>query len=152
MISGNGGSIRRKEVGVDGTATSAEVDLKLVRAVILVLIGGAALWIEYGHRTVTDAPTSTELDALAAARACPDSENMPYTATCLAFLNGSAASEMRWRANARERVPAEQPSVARTTESSPGAPRSACGDTDAVPYTLNCIAFMSGWFWRPNAP
>jgi hypothetical protein len=75
----------------------------------MVLIGGAALWIEYEHRTVTDAPTSTELDALAAARACPDSENMPYTATCLAFLNGSAASERR--ANAPESVSAEQPSA-----------------------------------------
>ena len=68
MISGNGGSIRRKEVGA---ATNAEVDLKFVRAMIMVLLGGAALWIEYGHRAATDAPTSTELDALAAARACP---------------------------------------------------------------------------------
>jgi hypothetical protein len=147
MISGNGGSIRRKEVG---TATNAEVDLKFVRAMIMVLLGGAALWIEYGHRTATDAPTSTELDALAAARACPDSENMPYTATCLAFLNGSAAPERR--ANAPERGAVEQRSATRALESSPVAPRSACGDTDAVPYTLNCIAFMSGWFWRPNAP
>jgi len=67
MTLGNGGSIR-KEVG---TTTNAEVDLKFVRAMIMVLLGGAALWIEYGHRTVTDAPTSTQLDALAAARACP---------------------------------------------------------------------------------
>src|SRR3954469_8531069 len=147
MISGNGGSIRRKEAG---TATNAEVDLKFVRAMIMVLLGGAALWIEYGHRSATDAPTSTELDALAAARACPDSENMPYSATCLAFLNGSAASERR--ANAPERVPAEQPSATRALESSRVAPRAACGDTDAVPYTQNCITFMTGWFWRPNAP
>src|SRR4051794_39805687 len=147
MISDNGGSIRRKEVG---SAPNAEMDLKFVRAVIMVLMGGTALWVEYGHRTVTDAPTSTELDALAAARACPDSENMPYTATCLAFLNGSAAPERR--ANVPERESAEQISATRALESSPVAPRSACGDTDAVPYTLNCIAFMSGWFWRPNGP
>ena len=146
MILGNGGSIR-KEVG---TTTNAEVDLKFVRAMIMVLLGGAALWIEYGHRTATDAPTSTQLDALAAARACPDSENMPYTATCLTFLNGSAAPERR--ANAPERGAVEQRSATRALESSPVAPRSACADTDAVPYTLNCIAFMSGWFWRPNAP
>jgi hypothetical protein len=117
---------------------------------IMVLVGGAALWIEYGHRTATDAPTSTELDALAAARACPDSENMPYTATCLAFLNGSAAPERR--VSAPESGLAERPSTTRVMESSPLAPRSPCGDTDAVPYTVNCIAFMSGWFWRPNAP
>src|SRR3954454_17534567 len=140
MTLGNGGSIRKKV----GTTTNAEVDLKFVRAMIVVLLGGAALWIEYGHRTATDARTSTELDALAAARACPDSENMPYTATCLAFLNGSAAPERR--ANAPERGVVEQPSATKALESSP------CGDTDAVPYTPNCIAFMSGWFWRPNAP
>ena len=45
-----------------------------------------------------------------------------------------------------ERGAAEQRSATRALESSPVAPRSACGDTDAVPYTLNCIAFMSGWF------
>src|SRR4051812_47884402 len=135
MISGNGGSIPRKEVG---TATNAEVDLKFVRALIVALLSGAALWIEYGHRTATDAPTSTDLDALAAVRACPDSENMPYTATCLAFLNGSAAPEER-RANAPERGAVEQRSATRALDSSPVAPRSACADTDAVPYTLNCI-------------
>jgi hypothetical protein len=124
--------------------------LKFVRAMIMVLLGGAALWIEYGHRTTTDAPTSAELDALAAARACPGSENMPYTATCLAFLDGRAAPERR--ANAPERGAAKQRSATRALESNPVAPRSACGDTDAVPYTLNCIAFMSGWFWRPNEP
>src|SRR3954453_22274874 len=109
MTLGNGGSIRKKV----GTTTNAEGDLKFVRAMIVVLLSGAALWIEYGHRTATDAPTSTELDALAAARACPDSENMPYTATCLAFLNGSAAPEER-RANPPERGAAvEQRSATR---------------------------------------
>src|SRR4051812_34047461 len=96
----------RNEVG---TATNAEVDLKVVRAMIIVLLGGAALWVEYGHRTATDARTSTESDALVAARACPDSENMPYTATCIAFLNGSAAPERR--ANAPKRVAVEQSST-----------------------------------------
>jgi hypothetical protein len=124
--------------------------LKLVRAVIVASMAGAALWIEYGHRTVTDAPSSTELDALAATTACPDSENLPYTATCLAFLNGSAAS--RTCANAPDRVSAEQPSAPGALESSPVAPRLAYGDTDAAPYTPKCIAFMTGWFWRPNAP
>jgi hypothetical protein len=60
--------------------------LKLIRTVIGVSIAGAALWIEYEHRTVTDALTLTELDVLAAAKACPDNENVPYTASCLAFL------------------------------------------------------------------
>src|SRR4051794_156019 len=67
---------------------------------------------------------------------------LPYTATCLAFLNGSAAPKRR--ASAPERGFAERPSTTRVLESSPLAPRSPCGDTDAVPYTVNRIAFMSG--------
>jgi hypothetical protein len=101
------------------------------------------------------APSRTrprESDALAAAKACPDSENVPYTATCLAFLKGSAGSEMLWRPNAPERALAEQPSEPRAVELSSVAPRTGCADTDAVPYSKGCIAFMTGWFWQPNGP
>jgi hypothetical protein len=127
------------------------LSLKLDHVVIAALAAAALLWIEHGHRTVTDAPTSTELDALAAARACPDSENMPYTARCLAFLKGSTVSEMRWRPDAADRVLAKQPAAAASNELTSVTSR-ACADTDTVPYTASCIAFMSGWFWRPNSP
>jgi hypothetical protein len=127
-------------------------DLKLGRAVIVGAIAAAALWIEHGHRTVTDAPTSTELEALAAARACPDSENMPYTARCLAFLEGSGASAsgMHWRPGAAESASADRPAAPKNVELSAVASQPACADNDTVPYTANCIAFMTGWFWRPN--
>jgi hypothetical protein len=124
--------------------------LKADHVVIAALVAAALLWIEHGHRIVTDAPTSTELDALAAARACPDSENMPYTARCLAFLKGNAASEMRWRPDAAETVSAKQPAAATSNQLTAVAPQ-VCADTDTVPYTASCIAFMSGWFWRPNS-
>jgi hypothetical protein len=128
--------------------------LKLDGVVIFAAIAAAALWIEHGHRTVTDAPTSTELEALAAARACPDSENMPYTARCLAFLEGSgaAASGMHWRPGAAESASADRPAAPKNVELSAVASQPACADNDTVPYTANCIAFMTGWFWRPNTP
>jgi hypothetical protein len=69
---------------------------------------------------------------------------------CLAFLKGSAGSEMLWRRNAPERALAEQPSEPRAVESV--APRTVCADTEAVPYSKGCIAFMTGWFWQPNGP
>jgi hypothetical protein len=131
------------------------LDLKLSQAVIVGSIAAAALWIEQGHRTVTDAPTSTELEALAAARACPDSENMPYTAGCLAFLEGGAsasASGMHWRPAVVESASADRPAAAKNVELSAVASQPACADNDTVPYTANCIAFMTGWFWRPNTP
>jgi hypothetical protein len=127
------------------------LDLKLSRAVIVGAIAAAALWIEHAHRIVTDAPTPSELDALAAARACPDNENMPYTASCLAFLQGSAASQTG-ASKAAERAAAAPPSTPRDVGSTSVAAPAACADTDTVPYTANCIAFMTGWFWRPNTP
>jgi hypothetical protein len=128
------------------------LDLKLGRAVIVGSVAAVALWIEHGHRTVTDAPTPGELDALAAARACPDNENMPYTARCLAFLQGSAPAETRGWPNAAERVLTDQHSAAENAELTSVSPRPACADNDTVPYTASCIAFMTGWFWRPNTP
>jgi len=123
--------------------------LKLVRVAIAASIAGAVLWIEHGHRTVTDAPTPTELDVLAAARVCPDNENMPYTANCLAFLQGSAPAETEGRPHAAERAAAAQPPAAKDAKSTSVTAPAACADTDTVPYTASCIAFMTGWFWRP---
>jgi hypothetical protein len=129
--------------------------LKLDGVVIFAAIASAALWIEHGHRTVTDAPTSTELEALAAARACPDSENMPYTARCLAFLEGGAsasASGTHWRPAVVESASDDRPAAPKNVELSTIASQPACVDNDTVPYTASCIAFMTGWFWRPNTP
>ena len=110
--------------------------------VILALIAGAVLWIEHGQRIVTDAPTPTELAALAAARACPDSENVPYSEGCIAFMQGERVTPaQRWRVNVAESTPS-----AISDAHSPACP----SNSDNVPYTANCIRFMSGWFWRPN--
>jgi hypothetical protein len=126
--------------------------VKFLCAVTIASIAGAALWVEHGHRTVTDAPTTAQLDALTAARACPDSENVPYTPTCLAFLKGGAASETEWRPDAAETASTRQPSASPDMEIISAERRAACADTDTVPYSISCIAFMSGWFWRPNSP
>jgi len=69
-------------------------------AVIAATIVGAAVWIEQGHRIVIDAPAQTDLSAPAPAAACPDNDNVPYSATCIAFLEGSSKARMLWRANA----------------------------------------------------
>jgi hypothetical protein len=110
--------------------------------VVLALIAGAVLWIEHGQRIVTDAPTPTELAALAAARACPDSENVPYSQSCIAFMQGDRViPPQRWLMGVVETTPA----------AASDAHGAACpSNSDNVPYTANCIRFMSGWFWRPN--
>jgi len=123
--------------------------LKLDGVVIFAAIAGVALWIEHGHRTVTDAPTPAQLEAHAAASACPDNENKPYTASCIAFLEGSAASAPHWRPAAANSASAKQVATPKNIELTAVAARPACADNDTMPYSANCIAFMTGWFWRP---
>jgi hypothetical protein len=121
--------------------------LKFDGVVIFAAIESEALWIEHGHRTLTDATTPAEFAAHAGASTCPENENKPYTASCIAFLEGSGTSALHWRPAA-----AKQVATSKHVEITAIASRPACADSDTMPYSANCIAFMTGWFWRPNTP
>ena len=123
---------------------------KLDLAMIIASIAGAVLWIEHRHQIFTDAPMPTELSSLAAAAACPDSENIPYNANCIAFMQGGVASDIRGRVNAEEKVAAAQ-SLPKHIELISPALGAACPDNENTPYSANCIAYLTGWFWQPNA-
>jgi hypothetical protein len=113
---------------------------KLSRAVIILAIAVAVLWIEHGRRIDIDASASGLFVTPAAAAACPDSESVPYPADCIAFMLGSAApSDGRAQAKAAETPGQDDPRSA------------ACpSNNENVPYSAACIRFMSGWFWRVN--
>ena len=68
--------------------------MRLNHAAVIVAIAGGMLWIEHRHQIVTDAPTSAELDARAAATACPDNENVPYGENCIVFMQGGEIVEI----------------------------------------------------------
>jgi hypothetical protein len=78
-------------------------------AVIVAAVAGGALWIEHRHHVVIDAPASAELAAHAPATACPDNDNVPYSAGCIVFLGSSYLSGMNWQANAAESAPPTRP-------------------------------------------
>jgi hypothetical protein len=65
---------------------------KLGLAVIVVAVVGGALWVEHGHRIDIEAPAPADFASLARAAACPDNDTMPYSASCIAFLEGAPAS------------------------------------------------------------
>ena len=123
---------------------------KLDLAMIVASIAGAVLWIEHGHQIFTDAPTHTDLSSLAAAAVCPDSDNIPYSASCIAFMQGGVASDMRGRVGAEEKMAAAQSSPKHVELISP-ALGAACPDNENTPYSASCIAYLTGWFWQPNA-
>jgi hypothetical protein len=82
--------------------TSDRSASKFDLALIVIAVVGGALWIEHGHRIVIDAPTRAE----PASPACPDNDNVPYSASCIRFLG--YVSGMNWQANAAESAVAPQ--------------------------------------------
>jgi hypothetical protein len=119
---------------------------KLDLAAILAAIVCWVLSIEHGNHIFTDLPTRTERSDLAAA--CPDNDNMPYPASCLAFLESEFASQVR-RGRAVERAPTAQSVALKQIDESISL-GAECPATDTVPYSASCIAFLTGWFWQPN--
>jgi hypothetical protein len=117
---------------------------KLDIAVVAALVAGCAFWIERGHRITIDAPTPSELAE--APPACPDNDRVPYSADCLAFLQGNSETEMGWRLATTEREPKALVSSTKRPEPS----SASCPDNDSVPYPPACIRFLSGPFWRPE--
>jgi hypothetical protein len=115
--------------------------LKLDLAVVA-SVAAAALWFEHGHRVVIEPATPAELASHASVTACPETENMPYSARCLAFLKGSAETDTAWRITTAPPV--------RRKPLEPRATAAACPDTENMPYSANCLEFMSGWLWRAN--
>jgi len=108
---------------------------------------GAALWIEHGHHINIETPTGAAF-ATPVAAVCPASENVPYSADCIAFMQGDVASDVRWRVNAAASMPAPPAAYAPASAELPGP---ACpANNENVPYSAKCLRFLSGWFWRPN--
>ena len=70
--------------------------MRLDLAAMAASIAGAVLWIEHGHHINIETPTGAAFAAPVAA-ICPDSENVPYSADCIVFMQGDGASDMRWR-------------------------------------------------------
>lgn len=82
-----------------GTRLLSKLDL----AVIVASVVGATLWIEHRHRIVIETPEPAQFASPAPAAACPDNDTVPYSARCIAFLQGPA-TPWQWRVNAASGV------------------------------------------------
>ena len=71
--------------------------------VIAAAFAGGMLLIERHHRVVIDPPAQVELAAHTTAAACPDNDNVPYSARCISFMEGYFWSGVSGPANAAER-------------------------------------------------
>ena len=110
---------------------------------IVAAVAVGMLWVEHDHRIVVATPGSA--DDTPTTAACPDSDSVPFSADCIAFIEGDASSNIRAIGAARP------PDVtherhAQTNPVSPACPVS----NENAPYSARCIKFLSGWYWQPN--
>jgi hypothetical protein len=114
---------------------------KLYLAVIAAAIVCGAMWVERSHHISIDAPTPAEIAFQIAVAACPDNDSMPYTASCLAFMQSSPAPSRGGGRSLTESAASLDPSMHSISE---------CPDNDNKPYPPDCVRFLSGWFWQPH--
>jgi hypothetical protein len=68
---------------------------------MVVLVAGTLLWIEQGHRVRIDLPTDVDTASAARGAGCPDNDTLPYSESCIAFLDGDREPYVRVQASAR---------------------------------------------------
>jgi hypothetical protein len=102
---------------------------------IVVVVAVGMLWIEHGHRISIATPIAAETPA---ASACPDNDSVPFSADCIAFIDGGVSPIARTRMSV----------VISAPTASPDAP--CPPNNENSPYSARCIKFLSGWYWQPN--
>jgi hypothetical protein len=102
---------------------------------IVVVVAVGMLWIEHGHRISIATPIAAETPA---ASACPDNDSVPFSADCIAFIDGSVSPIARTRMSV----------VISAPTASPDAP--CPPNNENSPYSARCIKFLSGRYWQPN--
>jgi hypothetical protein len=114
---------------------------KFAPAIVVALAVGM-LWIEHDHRIVVATPASA--DDTPTTAACPDSDSVPFSADCIAFIEDGASSNIRATGAARP-LEVTHDRRPQTDPVSPACPVS----NENAPYSARCIKFLSGWYWQP---
>jgi hypothetical protein len=109
---------------------------------IVAFVAAGTLWIEHGHRISIAAPMAADMPA---ASACPDNDSVPFSADCIAFIDGGASAAGRMRVSVVASAPAASTDRRVESHGTPCPP-----NNENSPYSARCIKFLSGWYWQPN--
>jgi hypothetical protein len=115
---------------------------------LMAVIAVGLLWIEHEHRVIIGTPAAAE-GAPPAASVCPASDDVPFSADCIAFIGGGASLYGHGRTSAAAGASAVTPDAERHGD--PHGPPCPASNEDA-PYTARCLRFLSGWYWQANPP
>jgi hypothetical protein len=109
--------------------------LDLVAAVVM---AAALLRIEHDHRIVIGTSAAA---VPSAASVCPATDDVPFSADCIKFIDGGALPDRRARLTA----------VAVSPDARADLHAAACpASNENAPYSATCIRFLSGPDWQAN--
>jgi hypothetical protein len=118
---------------------------KLDLAIVAVVAAGL-VWIEHEHRIIIATPAAAEA-APPAASICPDDDSVPFSADCIAYIDGGVLPDTHPRLRAAAAPPAVSPDAQGRAElQAPACPPS----NENAPYSAQCIRFLSGWYWHAD--
>ena len=121
--------------------------LSRIDVAVVAVIAVGMLWIEHGHRIVVATPAVAEA-ARPAALLCPDTDDVPFSAACLKFIDGGVLPDI----HAQKRVAVNDPAAASDVHRRVKLHAPACPPSNEnAPYSTVCIRFMSGWFWHADS-
>src|SRR5271157_2305051 len=104
------------------------------------------LWVEHEHR-ISIGTAAAAAVAPPAASVCSETDDVPFSADCIAFIDGSVSADVRLAVSAVGHAVAPSPAAQRPEGSRvPACPVS----NENGPYSANCITFLSGWYWHPE--
>jgi hypothetical protein len=123
------------------------VALSKIDLAIVVSIAVCMLWIERGHRIVIATLASAEA-ARPAASVCPDTDDVPFSADCIKYIDGGVSPDI----HTRMKGPLSGPTAPAAARDRADLDVPACpSSNENAPYSAACIRFMSGWFWQADA-
>jgi len=83
----------------------SRIDLLIIAA-----SAGGVLWIEHANRIRIETSTPAEVAQLDTA-VCPENESVPFSADCMAFIQGGVGSDVRRRLNAADGALPDSPEL-----------------------------------------
>lgn len=113
------------------------------------IVAAGLLWIEHEDRVIVigapaiiAAPAAAEV-AGPVLSVCPATDDAPFSADCLKFINGGVLPGLDAAASVSAPVPAHAAEDVRGR--APACPPS----NENAPYSASCLRFLSGWFFQP---
>jgi hypothetical protein len=116
---------------------------KLDLALVAVIAAGL-FRVEHAHRIVIATPAAAEVMPPAAS-VCPDTDDVPFSADCIRFIDGGILPDIHARKSATAGVLSSK-AHGRADLHAPACPAS----NENAPYSADCLKFLSGWYWQAN--